>query len=505
MGPLSFGWPRWGRPQLAVTLRLIGKGEGPELRPLRRRVTTIGRDAGNDIVVEQPYVSAKHARIEIRGQLCILVDLCSTNGITLNGQKVGDPEKRCEYAIRHGDRLKFDSVEYEVLFGSVARSVQPPQPLPPRQLQPQPAIPPLLVRCRKCGKDLSVTADSDGRARELAGVAHYRCASTDCLPLDPKCPAKTVGPYRQLKLLGLGGMGTVHLVYDDRTARIWALKQIKAGQARDLNARFRRGDNTHLQVAHRNIVRWVDKGDDPTSGTYLVSEYVEGGELGRSVQAGNCIQPQIAIPLMCAVLEGLQHLHERDIIHRDLKPQNILLDRPLFADGGTLASPLPTPKIADFDLAKMLSLDATVITMTNTSMGTPQFMAPEQVLDAKRAGPRADIYSAGVTLYYLLTGRYSFDFPLRGAARQQPSTEQLADLHLHDPSFIDALGQRERDRERALNPTKAILEDEPTRIQMRDPKIPDRLAQAVDRAVRKNPDERFQTAAEFHQALEQAL
>lgn len=502
MSPSSFGWSQWSRPQLAVTLRLIGKDDGPALQPLLRRVTTIGRDAGNDIVVEQPYVSARHARIEIRGQLCILVDLCSTNGITLNGQKVGDPGKRCEFAIRHGDRLKFDSVEYEVLFDGAAQSEPPPPPLP--SPPPPAAISPLLVRCRKCGKDLSAKADSDGRARELAEVAHYRCASADCLPFDPKCAGKTVGPYRLLKLLGLGGMGKVHLVYDERTARIWALKQMKDGNARDLAARFRRGDRTHLQVAHRNIVRWVDKGEDPANGTYLVSEYVEGGELGRSVIAGKCLQPQVAVPLMCAMLEGLQHLHERKIIHRDLKPQNILLDRPLFADDGTLSSPLPTPKIADFDLAKMLSLDATVITESNTRMGTPQFMPPEQVLNAKRAQEPADIYSAGATLYYLLTGRFPFDFPPRGGAPQQPSAEQLAGIHLHDASFIDALGQREREREYALNPTRLIIDNEPTPIQERDSAVPDRLAEAVDKAVKKSPGDRFQTAAEFRKALEQA-
>jgi serine/threonine protein kinase len=191
-----------------------------------------------------------------------------------------------------------------------------------------------------------------------------------------------------------------------------------------------------------------------------------------------------AVRIMDAVLAGLECLHGHGIVHRDVKPLNILLR------GGT-------PKLADFGIAKSYArAGGAWRTRPGTPLGTLMFIPPEQITDAGNVREPADVYAAGVTLYYLLTGRYSFDFPgpLEAAAfqREQPGVWKNVE------AALQALIRYRR----VKHPFFVILEEEPVPVRERDRSIPAALAAVVDRAVQKDARARFPSVAEFRHALE---
>jgi serine/threonine protein kinase len=203
--------------------------------------------------------------------------------------------------------------------------------------------------------------------------------------------------YHILEQLGQGGMATVYKAYDVRDSREVAVKLIRADhllsdQADKLLLRFeieRRIASLH----HPNMVGVIDYGSFKGA-PYLVMEYVQGGTLKELT--GRRLSPAEAARLLAPVARALQYLHQQDIIHRDVKPSNILL-----ADG-------KRPLLSDFGIAKLLAAgDTANLTSTGVSVGTPDYMAPEEAL-GRGVGPATDIYALGVVLYELVTGRRPF-------------------------------------------------------------------------------------------------
>jgi len=219
-------------------------------------------------------------------------------------------------------------------------------------------------------------------------------------------------------------------------------------------------------------------------------EYVSGGNLESHIARAGRPRPEQAVALVLALLDGLEYLHSQGVIHRDIKPENILLDpRP---DGTAF------PRLADFGVSRYYEqAGGTRLTRPGTRLGTLMFMPPEQVRDAARAGVWSDTYSAGVTLYYLLSGAYSFEFPppdaLRGPLRGNGGLDS-ADRAVRAILRLD----------RARHPFQIILGDEPVPLARRVPHLPPPLARVVDRAVEKDPSHRFQTAAGFRESLRDA-
>ncbi len=204
-----------------------------------------------------------------------------------------------------------------------------------------------------------------------------------------------LGGVQLLEKLGSGGMGSVYLGLQTALQRKVAVKILPEHLSKDAEyiARFQREATTAGRLEHPNIVSIYDIGHE--GGTYfIVMQYVEGESLQAVLNVLGTLPPRDAARLVQGVLEGLQHAHEAGVIHRDVKPDNILV------------TPQNQPKILDFGLA--IQADAHHrLTETNTVVGTPYFISPEQ---AKGRAPTAasDIYSAGVTLYTLLTGRVPF-------------------------------------------------------------------------------------------------
>jgi tRNA A-37 threonylcarbamoyl transferase component Bud32 len=205
-------------------------------------------------------------------------------------------------------------------------------------------------------------------------------------------------------LVGEGGMGAVYRARQPKIDRAVALKILALDPSDDptFTERFRREALVLARLDHPNVVKLYDFGD--RNGLfYLVLEFVDGTNL-RSLMKQNLLTPKQALAVVPQMCEALQFAHDEGVIHRDIKPENVLID----AKGRV--------KIADFGLAKIVDADPRDVSLTEVGqvMGTPHYMAPEQLRGAADVDHRADIYSLGVVLYEMLTGelpRGKFDLP----------------------------------------------------------------------------------------------
>lgn len=239
--------------------------------------------------------------------------------------------------------------------------------------------------------------------------------SEPALPPDPW----SIGPYRVEKRLGRGGMGEVFLAWDERLGRRVAIKRIRPGpELERLSERFRREARVAARLSHPAVVHVYDLIEDG-SGLSIVLEYVEGHTLSRLLADG-LPEPALAVRLAREIAEGLAAAHASGLVHRDLKAENVILT----ADGHA--------KILDFGLAKPLldREDDESLTAHGTVIGTCHTMAPEQASGGD-VDARADLFSLGVLLYEMLTGRS----PFRGSN----SLDTLKRVITHHPPPVSSL------------------------------------------------------------------
>ncbi|MHB2020188.1 MAG: serine/threonine-protein kinase [Candidatus Xenobia bacterium] len=212
---------------------------------------------------------------------------------------------------------------------------------------------------------------------------------------------RTLGRYRLEQRLGAGSMGTVYLAStsDDGWFAVKVLHKRLLADTEPFR-RFQREIEVMQTFKHPNICHIHDSGCDADGTTYLVMELLQGADLMATLEYhGRFTLPQ-AVSLTWQLLVGLQVIHEAGIVHRDLKPDNLFLSQ----DGSL--------KILDFSLAHVRATPTRAtnqLTRTGTLMGTPSYVAPEQVRDAKKVLPTSDIFSVGATFYTMLTGKLPFE------------------------------------------------------------------------------------------------
>jgi eukaryotic-like serine/threonine-protein kinase len=266
------------------------------------------------------------------------------------------------------------------------------------------------------------------------------------------------GAYRIVEVLGQGGFGTVYKAHQaslDRLVAIKVLREDYVRSAADME-RFRREARAAARLGgHPNIVTIYDYGEHGGL-AYLVLEYIDGPTLQARLREP--LAPAEVVPIVRAVASALDHAHSQGLVHRDVKPSNIMLAR----DGRVV--------LTDFGIVKLLDRDgpATLAGPATTgALGTPGYMAPEQVVNGQ-IGPATDLYALGVVCFELLAGGLPFNGPPLSIMHQQ--------VNSLPPSFA-ALG-------RSVSPA---------------------AEQVVRQALAKQPEQRFRTGSELVSALEQAL
>ena len=233
-----------------------------------------------------------------------------------------------------------------------------------------------------------------GRLAEMGKLTSFQIESASRRQFD----LLRIAGYEVLELLGKGGMGTVYKARHRRMKRIAAVKILSPEVARQeaFVQRFQREVEVIAQLHHPNIVMAYDAGESPV-GHFLVMEFINGEDLSCQVQRSGPLKVADAINCILQAAQGLQNAHSQNLIHRDIKPANLLRD----VNG--------VVKVADLGLARVNPLDGegsgTTLTQAGGIVGTLDYMAPEQALDSTHIDQRADIYSLGCTLYYLLTGK----------------------------------------------------------------------------------------------------
>lgn len=246
-----------------------------------------------------------------------------------------------------------------------------------------------------------------------------------------------------LELLGQGGMGAVYKARQKNLDRLVALKIIRPDNAADpsFGDRFLREARALAKLNHPNIVMVHDFGrfGKDSENCYLVMEYIDGVNLRQTMQAGK-LSPAEALAIVPQICDALQYAHDQGVVHRDIKPENVLLDR------------FGRVKIADFGLAKLLGInpDSMTVTLTQHVVGTPRYMAPEQIDKPTTVDHRADIYSLGVVIYEMLTGEMPVGhFPL-------PSERVQVDVRI-DEVVLRALAREPEKRFQKASQLKSGL------------------------------------------------
>ncbi|GAB4156962.1 MAG: hypothetical protein Tsb009_34020 [Planctomycetaceae bacterium] len=265
-----------------------------------------------------------------------------------------------------------------------------------------------------------------------------------------------LGKYRLKRPLGSGGMGTVYLAEDPENKRDVALKILSRDKALNpgLVKRFRMEAESASQLKHENIVLIYDAGE-ADGYLYIALEYVKGTDVSQLIKQKGPLPIRRSLEIIKQVTRALDHAFRQGIVHRDIKPSNMLIKR----DG--------TVKLADMGLAR--SVDETLdsgLTRVGTTVGTVDYMAPEQARDSKSADVRSDIYSLGCAWYHMLTGQAPF-----------PKGSITNKLYAH----------------------MAKPRPDPRKINER---IPESIANTVRRMMSRSPKDRFQTPAELLDHLE---
>lgn len=288
-------------------------------------------------------------------------------------------------------------------------------------------------------------------------------------------PGSLVGHWRIERQLGAGGMGVVYVAQHIHTDERAAIKVLLAEAARhpEMVPRFHNEARAATRIKHENIVRILDFGrtsDAPHGQWYIVMEYLDGVSLSRLIAAG-AMEPRTIVKLLGQACAALQAAHDKGIVHRDVKPDNLIVVGLGVPDADEVV------KLLDFGIAKLREGHGGLQTKTKALMGTPQYMAPEQLKDSKNIGPTADVYALGVIAYEMTTG-----------VRPWGDDENMVRIHEIQTS----------------EPWRLDPRNAPVALGVARPPISERWAHVVMRALHPDPATRWPTPRAFAVALAHA-
>jgi serine/threonine-protein kinase len=418
---------------MTVILRVTeGPHQGQEYVFDRHDTFVVGRSPQVHLPVpDDRSLSREHFLIEINPPNCYLKDMGSTNGTRVNGVKVA------ETRLHDGDRISAGKCGFQIQVSNTRDAL-------PR------------VHCRACGRE--ATSDVSIAARPGDRAIDWFCMP--CREHRRTLPHVAPGYWIERRLGG-GGMGEVYLARELATGRLVAIKMmiptISTGEIAKL--RFRREMDVLKNLRHPNIVTFYDMYEE--DGQYqLVMEYVPG----KDARAWLAAQPAPLSVGMTAwigvqLLSALEHAHGRGYVHRDIRPSNLLVTGP---------EARPVIKLSDFGLAKRLDeAGFTGLTHQGDIGGSVGFISPDHIRDFRGAREPADLYSAGATLYYLISGQYPFlDF---------------------NPNRANAYA--------------IILEHPSVPLRVHRPDVPEGFERVLRKALEKQPRDRWKSASAMADAL----
>jgi eukaryotic-like serine/threonine-protein kinase len=405
----------------------------------------IGRNPDAHLCLpDDRYFSRNHCLLEMNPPHSHVRDLGSTNGTFLNGRRVQEG-----YLI-NGDRIQCGetilvvevTTESHDLLSETTQDAGVPK---------RPVL--VMVECVNCGRR--------EQAQASAPDEHLTFLCEDCR-IELKRSPQAIPGYDTVKLLGRGGMGCVMLGREQKTGRPVAIKTLLPEFAVSDKAmkRFLREIDVAATLKHKNIVEFIDRGTH-NGVVYLVTEFVDGADASKLAENnGGRLSYEEGISIISQSLDALSFAHAQGYIHRDFKDQNILVSG---------RSQNLVAKLTDFGLAKSFSNSGmSGVTMAGEMAGTLAYMPPEQLRNFRDVKPQSDIYAVGMTAYSLLTGSLALDLS----------------------------------RSSGVNDTiRAIFEQPAVPLCQRASHIPQAVCEIIDRALAKDPAQRWQSAGAMRTAL----
>lgn len=408
----------------------------------------IGRsDDAHLCLTDDRFFSRHHCLLEISPPRCFLRDLGSTNGTFVNGQRVAEAFLENGAQIMGGETVLL----VEVSTGEVSTGVSASQADTPVR----PTI--VTVACLNCGRREEAQATSSDE--------HLTFLCEDCRIELKKSPQPIPG-YDMVRVLGRGGMGCVMLGRNQANGQAVAIKTLlpEFAVSDKHMRRFMRELDVAAALKHPSIVEFIDRGVH-NGVVYLVTEFIDGADAAKLADArgGRLPQPE-TLEIISQSLDALSYAHAQGYIHRDIKDQNILVR-------GVL--PTLSAKLTDFGLAKSFTQSGmSGVTVAGEMAGTLAYMPPEQLKNFRDVKPQSDIYAVGMTAYSLLSGRLALNI-----GRNTSMAETI----------------------------KAIFEQPTIPLRERAPHLPEAVCEIIDRALVKDPTQRWQSAQAMRNALQHAV
>ena len=430
---------------MQVNLRVLaGPYEGRVFCFTQPDTFLIGRSNDAHLcLTDDKFFSRHHCLLEITPPHCFLRDLGSTNGTFVNGQRMAEVFLENGAQIQGGETVLL----VEVSTGEVSAVGNNEA----SDFAVKPTI--ITVACLNC--------DRREEAQAASAEEHLTFLCEDCRVELKKTPQPIPG-YDMVRVLGRGGMGCVMLGRHQTTGNAVAIKTLLPEFAVSDKAmrRFMREIDVAASLKHKSIVEFIDRGMH-NGVVYLVTEFIDGADAAKLADArGGRLPQRETLEIISQTLDALSYAHAQGYIHRDIKDQNILVSGAL---------PNLSAKLTDFGLAKSFTqAGMSGVTVAGEMAGTLAYMSPEQLRNFRDVKPQSDIYAVGMTAYSLLSGRLALNI-----GRKTSMAETI----------------------------KAIFEQPAIPLRERAPHLPEAVCEIIDRALVKDPTERWQSATAMRNAL----